>query len=80
MIDLIKLLVVLGGILVLLWKKWNLGVVLLLASAVIGLLFGHSPLALIQDVVDAVKSPITLRLTGAVILILALGAVLKATA
>src|SRR4030042_1239239 len=32
MLDLVKLLAVLIGILVLLWRKWNLGLVLLLAS------------------------------------------------
>lgn len=80
MIDLIKLLFVLGCILILLWRKWNLGVVLLLASAAIGLLFGRSPLGLLKDAFDSAVSSTTLRLVGSVALILGLGALLKATA
>ncbi len=80
MIDLIKLLAVLAGILFLLWRRWNLGIVLLLASAVIGLLFGRSPAGLWQDSVSTVTDPLVLRLAAIVTLILVLGALLKATA
>jgi hypothetical protein len=77
---LIKLLAVLAGILILLWRRWNLGAVLLLASAAIGLLFGRSPGGLLQDGANALTDPITARLLLAVTLILSLGAILKATA
>ena len=80
MIDLFKLLAVLAGILFLLWRRWNLGVVLLIASAVIGLLFGRSALGLLEDGYATIVAPITLRLAAIVALILTLGALLKATA
>lgn len=80
MLDLFKLLVVLIGILFLLWRKWNLGLVLLMASAAIGLLFGRSPAGLAQDLWVTLSDPITLRLAAIVTLILSLGAILKASA
>jgi integral membrane protein (TIGR00529 family) len=80
MLDLIKLLVVLAAILFLLWRKWNLGIVLLLASVAIGLLFGRSPTGLVQDGFEAITNATTVRLVAIVALILTLGALLKATA
>ncbi len=80
MLDLLKLVSVLAGILFLLWRKWNLGWVLLLASAAIGLLFGRSPAGLLQDGASTLVDPVTLRLVAAVTLILGLGALLKSTA
>jgi hypothetical protein len=41
MIALLKLIIVFAGIVLLLSRKWNLGLVLLLASVSIGLLFGY---------------------------------------
>jgi integral membrane protein (TIGR00529 family) len=80
MLDLIKLLAVLAAILFLLWRKWNLGLVLLLASVAIGLLFGRSAAGLVRDGYEAITNATTLRLVAIVALILALGALLKATA
>jgi integral membrane protein (TIGR00529 family) len=80
MIDLIKLLAVLAGILFLLWRRWNLGVVLLIASIVIGVLFGRSALGLLEDVSTTLVDPTILRLASIVALILSLGALLKASA
>lgn len=80
MLDLLKLLALLIGILFLLWRRWHLGAVLLLASVAIGLLFGRSPAEFLQDGLDALADPITLRLLAALTLILSLGAILKATA
>ena len=80
MIDLLKLLAVLAGILFLLWRKWNLGWILLLASLVIGLLFGATLSELGQDVWLTVSDSTTLRLVAIVALILSLGAILKSTA
>jgi integral membrane protein (TIGR00529 family) len=71
---------VLAGILLLLWRRWNLGTVLLLASTAIGLLFGLTPAGLLQAGIDTIRDPITLRLVAVVTLILSLGAILKATA
>jgi len=80
LLDLLKLLAVLAGILLFLWRKWNLGTVLLLASAAIGLLFGRSVAGLLQDVARTLVDLTTLRLVSAVTLILSLGAILKASA
>jgi integral membrane protein (TIGR00529 family) len=80
MLDLIKLLVVLAAILFLLWRRWNLGIVLLLASVAIGVLFGRPAAGLVRDGFDAITNTTTLRLVSIVALILALGALLKATA
>lgn len=80
MLDLLKLLALLIGILFLLWRRWHLEAVLLLASVAIGLLFGRSPAEFLQDGLDALADPITLRLLAALTLILSLGAILKATA
>jgi hypothetical protein len=80
MLDLLKLLALLIGILFLLWRRWHLAVVLLLASVAIGLLFGRSPAEFLQDGLDTLADPITLRLLAALTLILSLGAILKATA
>jgi integral membrane protein (TIGR00529 family) len=80
MVYLIKLLAVLAGILILLWRKWNLGLVLLLASAVIGLLFGRPAAGLLHDGVQAITDPTTIRLVAIVTLILSLGAILRETA
>jgi len=79
-LDLVRLLAVLAGILLLLWRRWNLGTVLLLASAAIGLLFGLTPAGLLEAGIDTIRDPITLRLVAIVTLILSLGAILKATA
>jgi integral membrane protein (TIGR00529 family) len=80
MVYLVKLLAVLAGILFLLWRKWNLGFALLLASAVIGLLFGRPAAGLLRDGVQALTDPTTIRLAAIVTLILSLGALLRETA
>jgi uncharacterized protein len=80
MLDLIKLLAVLAGILILLWRRWNLGVVLMLASVAIGVLFGRPAAGLVKDGFEALTNATTVRLVLIVALILGLGALLKATA
>ncbi len=80
MIDLLQLLVVLAGILFLLWRKWNLGLVLVLAATAIGLLYQRSLAGLWQDLYHTITDATTLRLAAIVALILSLGAILKATA
>lgn len=79
MIALMKLGLVFSAIVLLLRRKWNLGLVLVLASAAIGLLFGH-PLSLLwRDALLASIDPLTLRLAVIVVLIMTLGELLRET-
>ena len=80
MFELLKLLGVLALIIFLLNRKWNLGLVLLLASALLGIFFARPAGALARDVLAAVIDPMTLRLAGIVVLILTLGEILRRTA
>jgi integral membrane protein (TIGR00529 family) len=78
-LDLLKLVGILALIIVLLRLRWNLGLVLLLASAVTGLVFGRPPADLALDVLSAAVDPLTLRLVAIVLLITFLGAILRST-
>ncbi|HEC33971.1 MAG TPA: DUF401 family protein [Chloroflexi bacterium] len=80
MSDLAKLLAVLALIVFLLNRKWNLGLVLLLASVLLGLLFAHPAREIISDAFLAITDWLTLRLVGIVVLILTLGEILRRTA
>ncbi len=80
MFDMLKLLSVLALIVFLLNRKWNLGLVLALASALLGLFFARPPGALALDVLSAVTDRLTLRLVGIVVLILTLSEILRRTA
>jgi hypothetical protein len=80
MIDILKLLGVLALIIVLLNRKWNLGLVLILASVLLGLLFARPLDALARDLFAASVDSMTLRLAGIVVLILTLGEILRRTA
>lgn len=77
--SLIKLAVVFAGIVLLMGRKWNLGFVLLLASVVIGLLFGYRALAIGSDILMTLVDVLTLRLVLAVVLIIILGELLRQT-
>ena len=77
--DLLKLLGILALIVILLRFKWNLGLVLILASVATGLLFGLAPRDLALDVLGAVVDPLTLRLVAIVLLITYLGQILRET-
>lgn len=79
MLDLAKLLAILLLILILLRLKWNLGLVLLLASALTGWLFGLALGDLVRDVLAAALDPLTLRLVAIVLLITFLGEILRST-
>jgi len=79
MLDLLKLAGILALIVVLLRLRWNLGLVLLLASVLAGLLFGLAPLDLFLDVAGAAVDPLTLRLVAIVLLITFLGEILRST-
>jgi len=77
---LLKLALVFAGIILLLSRRWNLGLVLLLASVVIGLLFAYPLLEIWGDVLLATIDPLTLRLALAIVLIMMLGELLRQTA
>jgi hypothetical protein len=77
--DLVKLGLILALIIGLLRLKWHLGVVLLLASALTGLLFGRAAVDLLGDALRAAADPLTLRLVGIVLLIALLGEILRST-
>jgi integral membrane protein (TIGR00529 family) len=79
-IALLKLILVFAGIVFLLIRKWNLGLVLLLASVAVGLLYGHPLIAIGRDIVLASVDVLTLRLALAVVLIMTLGELLRQTA
>jgi integral membrane protein (TIGR00529 family) len=79
MLDLLKLASILALILVLMRFRWNLGLVLILASAVTGLLFGRPLAELALDALGAAIDPLTLRLIAIVLLITFLGEILRTT-
>ena len=80
MTALLKLTLVFAGIVVLLSRKWNLGLVLLLASVAVGLLFAYPLPEIMRDVLLTTVDPLTLRLALAVVLIMTLSELLRQTA
>jgi integral membrane protein (TIGR00529 family) len=78
-LDLLKLTSILALIIILLRFKWNLGLVLVVASVVTGLLFGLPPRDLALDALGAAVGPLTLRLVAIVLLITFLGEILRST-
>lgn len=77
---LIKLLLVFVGIVFLLSRRWNLAIVLIIASLVIGLLFGYPLIDIAQDAILASIDVLTLRLALVVVLIMVLSELLRQTA
>jgi hypothetical protein len=78
-LDLLKLAAILALIILLLRLKWNLGLVLVIASVVTGLLFGLAPSDLLLDALGATVDQLTLRLVAIVLLITFLGEILRST-
>ncbi|MGD2103802.1 MAG: DUF401 family protein [Anaerolineae bacterium] len=76
---LIKLCFVFAGIILLLGRRWNLGLVLVLASATIGLLFEYPLGAVGRDVLMTSFDLLTLRLALSVVLIMVLSELLRET-
>jgi len=76
---LFKLILIFVGIVLLLRLKWNLGLVLLLASVAVGLLFAHPLPQIGRDVLAASVDPLTLRLALIVVLIMVVGELLRQT-
>jgi len=79
-IALLKLTLVFAGIVVLLSRKWNLGLVLLLASVAVGLLFAYPLPEIMRDILLTTVDLLTLRLALAVVLIMTLSELLRQTA
>jgi integral membrane protein (TIGR00529 family) len=79
-VALFKLIFIFAGIVLLLRLRWNLGLVLLLASVTVGLLFAYPLLEIGRDVVGASIDLLTLRLALVVVLIMMLGELLRQTA
>jgi integral membrane protein (TIGR00529 family) len=77
---LLKLGLVFAGIIVLLSRQWSLGLVLVLASLVIGLAFAHPPQEILRDALLTTIDPLTLRLTLIVALIMVMGELLREAA
>ncbi len=75
-----KLSIVFAGIILLLSRRWNLGLVLLLASAAVGLLFGYPLPAVGGDILLTSVDLLTLRLALSVVLIMVLSELLRETA
>jgi len=76
-IEIIKLLAVIAVIIFLIRKKWNLGYIILLASLLLGLLFGLNPKEIVINFVQAIIDPVTIRLIGIIVLVLLLSSILK---
>jgi integral membrane protein (TIGR00529 family) len=80
LIALLKIALVFAGIVVLLIRRWNLGLVLLLACVAVGLLFTYPLQNVALDVLLASVDPLTLRLALIVVLIMILSELLRQTA
>jgi integral membrane protein (TIGR00529 family) len=79
MIDLFKLALILAVTIFLLSRKWDLGLILLVDTALAALLYLHPPLATLRSVVQGVIAKDTLTLVGAVFLMLTLAELLRRT-
>ncbi|MBU4601812.1 TIGR00529 family membrane protein, partial [bacterium] len=77
MTEIIKLLVVIAVIIFLIRKKWNLGYIILLASLLLGLLFGLNPKEMGINFLQAIMDPVTIKLIGIIVLVLLLSSILK---
>ncbi|MCX7682271.1 MAG: DUF401 family protein [Anaerolineae bacterium] len=77
--SLLKLACVFAGIVVLLNRKWNLGLVLVLAAVSVGLLSARPLPALARDMFAGALDSLTLRLALAVALIMVLGELMRQT-
>jgi hypothetical protein len=77
---LLNLVLVFVGIVLLLSRRWNLGLVLLTASFAIGLLFRYPLCAVARDVLATTVDQLTLRLALSIVLIMTLSELLRETA
>ncbi|RLD06406.1 MAG: hypothetical protein DRI56_08110 [Chloroflexota bacterium] len=79
MIALLKILFIFAGIIILLSRKWNLGLVLIIAAVIVGLLFGYPLLEIGRDILATAIAPLTLRIALAVVLIMTLSELLRSS-
>ncbi len=77
MAGIIKLLGVVGLIVFLIRKKWNLGYIMIFASLLLGVLFRLKVKDIILNVVLAIIDPMTLKLFGIIVLVFLLSGVLR---
>jgi len=75
--EIVKLLVVVAVIIFLIRKKWNLEYTILLASLLVGVFFGLSPVQMGENIIFALIDPTTLRLMGIIVLVYILSGVLR---
>jgi len=75
--EIIKLLVVMAVIIFFIRKKWNLGHVILLASLLLGFLFGLNPKEMGINFLQAIIDPPTIRVFGIIVLVYILSGVLR---
>lgn len=77
MTEVIKLLVVIVFIIFLIRKKWNLEYIMLLASLLVGLLFGLTLIQIGKNFILALRDPRTLSLIGIIVLVYILSGILS---
>ncbi len=77
--DLLKLLAILGLTVFLLMRKWDLGIVLFLNSALIALLFSYSLAGWAGSILRGLVAPDTISLAGAVFSVLLLAELMRRT-
>ena len=77
MIDLLRIGAAFTVIILLLRLRWNLGAVMLLASALLGALSLIGPLEQFKVLIDAGADPVTLNLVGALVLIMVLENIIR---
>jgi integral membrane protein (TIGR00529 family) len=78
--DLLKLALILGVTIYLLTRKWDLGLILLIDSLLVGVLYLYPPLELLRSIWRGLVAVQTLKLCGAVFLVLVLAELLRRTA
>ena len=79
MVDLLKLLLILGLMVVLLMKKWDLGLVLLLNTVVVAVLFRYPVLDWVRSIARGIVATDTVMLIGSVFLVLVLAELMRRT-
>ncbi len=77
MTEVIKLLTVIAVMIFLIRKKWNLGYIILLASLLLGSLFGLNPKEMGINFLQAMVDPTTIQLVGIIVLVLLLSSILR---
>ncbi len=79
MIPLLKLVVVFALVIFLLRRKYNIGLVMLVAALVLGLVFGLEPGAIAAQMAATLVAPATIVLMGVLVLIMIMESVMRKT-